>query len=200
MRKSTVKTVVLIIVTTMMWFSAFALAFFKYYDAEASYTKATPQCPDGGVKYEADSPEFKEYVNGTTIVFPSQQTFCIKAGTFISGIIIGTRYEAKQDISYFVIYQPTAVDLLYFTVIKQKNKTLVVWETANEMDIIGFNLYKVKIRNGKLIKLNDEIIPALAVGQVTGERYTFVDKKRNKNIKYVLEAVDFNGKGELITP
>ena len=50
----------------------------------------------------------------------------------------------------------------------------VEWETAQEIDTLGFNLYRNMVRDGPYEKLNSELIPGL-IYSVTGRTYTYED-------------------------
>jgi hypothetical protein len=80
---------------------------------------------------------------------------------------------------------PTAVEIASFTVQHQGQTALVEWETASEVDLIGFNL----VRDGA--QINDELIPAYTPGAPIGALYTLVDQ--HPGTQYWLEAMDANG-------
>lgn len=154
------------------------------------------QCPDGIIKYDSGE-YFKSVVSGDTITFPYTTTFCVKAGQFISGIVIGTTYTVPsgQDISNFVLYEPTAVELLSFTSQVKKNNTVIKWETANETNVCGFNLYRSKTKDSEIKYLS--FFNTESVGTVSGSNYKYIDKKRNKHNTYWLEILDCSGNSEL---
>jgi hypothetical protein len=102
------------------------------------------------------------------------------------GIITGT------TISFM---GPTAVDLVDFTATGDGNKVRVQWETAQEINNLGFNLYRSSTKEGSYQKLNASLIPG-QLYSVTGKRYTYHDRKVTKGqlYYYKLEDIDASGK------
>jgi len=99
---------------------------------------------------------------------------------------------------------PTSVDLLSFTA-AGTNKTIELsWETANEIDNLGFNLYRASTETGEKLKLNEELIPTLVPpGSLFGASYTFTDSfklSRLATYYYWLEDVDNYGRTTLHGP
>ncbi|MEA3439393.1 MAG: hypothetical protein U9R58_03845, partial [Chloroflexota bacterium] len=70
--------------------------------------------------------------------------------------------EAVTDVKDSQI--PTAVILTSFTAEPQGSAILVSWETATEVDLVGFNLYRSESIGGARGKLNSVLIPAKAMG------------------------------------
>ena len=58
---------------------------------------------------------------------------------------------------------PTAVELASFSAEPQGSTVLVSWETATEMDNLGFNLYRSKA-GGERVQLNDWLIASQSQG------------------------------------
>lgn len=92
---------------------------------------------------------------------------------------------------------PTAVDLLSFTADGSQKTIDLTWETANEVENMGFNLYRAASLTGTRIKLNDSLIPTLVPpGSLFGATYTYADSfklSRLKTYYYWLESVDIYG-------
>jgi hypothetical protein len=90
---------------------------------------------------------------------------------------------------------PTAVKLTSFTATGQAGRVLVAWETASEIDNLGFNLYRRQAGTTDYAQLNSTLIPSQAPGQGQGASYTFVDQgvKAGQTYEYLLEDVDANG-------
>ncbi len=86
---------------------------------------------------------------------------------------------------------PNAVDLKSFDVLRKSRKAILTWETASEIDIQGFNIYRSGKKDGTLKKMNTEIIPADAVGTTDGAQYQFINYslKPWKTYFYWLESV-----------
>ncbi len=98
---------------------------------------------------------------------------------------------------------PTAVKLLDFSAMAKKNAVLLTWETASELNTIGFNLYRSKSRDGNRKLLNSELIPSLATpGGLTGAVYSYKDRTAKPGVVYFywLEELDVYGRTELFGP
>lgn len=90
---------------------------------------------------------------------------------------------------------PTAVTLLAFEVTPVNNGLLATWQTATELDNLGFNLYRGESATGPWDKLNSTIIPAQQPGSITGAVYEWLDEDvlPDTTVFYRLEDVDIRG-------
>jgi hypothetical protein len=70
---------------------------------------------------------------------------------------------------------PTAVTLSSFTANWDGDQVSVTWETALEIDTVGFNLWRSTNADGGYIQVNDTLIPAASPGGVFGGTYAFTD-------------------------
>lgn len=97
---------------------------------------------------------------------------------------------------------PNAVEIMSFDVVRKKLKAFLTWETANELNNVGFNIYRSGFVDGTLKKVNKELIPAKVVGSLTGAEYAYIDKllKPWKTYYYWLESIDLNGETNLTGP
>lgn len=88
---------------------------------------------------------------------------------------------------------PTAVELLSFTAKGRLRAVVLKWETANELDIAGFNIYRARTISGVKKVINPDLIPAMGAGSTTGALYTYKDKTAKPGVLYFywLEVVDF---------
>ncbi len=88
----------------------------------------------------------------------------------------------------------TAVDLISFTATGQEASVLVEWETAQEINNLGFNLYRSCERYSSYTKLNRRLIPGL-ISSVSGKQYTYTDTDVTRGVLYyyMLEDVDLSG-------
>jgi hypothetical protein len=71
--------------------------------------------------------------------------------------------------------EPNAVELMSFDVVRKKNKAFLTWETASELNNIGFNIYRSGFVDGTLKKVNKELIPAKEVGTMMGAEYAYLN-------------------------
>ncbi len=106
-----------------------------------------------------------------------------------SGLARGGEVE-----DYLHRWQPTAVRLLSFVAAAQPSGILLTWETAGELNNLGFNLYRRPVGTQILIRLNEYPIPSVPEqgGKAT---YTFLDAQvvAGMTYEYFLEDVDLNG-------
>ena len=87
---------------------------------------------------------------------------------------------------------PLSVDLTDFSAAWQGDAVLVSWETAQELDNLGFNLYRSDTDMGPWVKLNDALIPSQNPGAVFGAVYEWLDADVTPGATYFyrLEDVD----------
>ncbi len=92
---------------------------------------------------------------------------------------------------------PTSVVLKSFKAWPEAPAIHVRWETAQEIDNLGFNLYRSNTRNGPKLKLNQELIPTkVPPGSPFGAVYDYIDGFRLRSGRayfYWLEDVDLSG-------
>ena len=96
---------------------------------------------------------------------------------------------------------PTAVELASFSAEPQGRTVLVSWETATEIDNLGFNLYRSKA-GGERIQLNDWLIATEDPGSMVGASYRFVDRSVEPGMAYHywLEDIDSEGVARMNGP
>ncbi len=91
---------------------------------------------------------------------------------------------------------PTAVKLLAFGVEARGQAMVVYWETAAEIDTLGFHLYRSESgAPGTFARLNEALIPSQSPGGGAGAYYEWADATavRGQRYYYVLEDVDARG-------
>jgi hypothetical protein len=92
---------------------------------------------------------------------------------------------------------PTAVELVYFTAAAEggSNNIGLEWQTASEIDALGFHLYRADHLYGERLRLTDSLIPSQMSGSPIGAHYEFVDQTSSPGIAYYywLEVVDTYG-------
>jgi hypothetical protein len=91
---------------------------------------------------------------------------------------------------------PTAVELASFSAEPAGGDVLLTWETASELDNLGFNLYRSAEEHGEYARLNDELIPPQNPGAPAGAAYSWTDGavEPETTYYYKLEDVDVSGK------
>jgi hypothetical protein len=70
---------------------------------------------------------------------------------------------------------PTAVNVADLAAARNDADVTVSWSTTNEVDILGFDVWRSESPNGEFIKLNQEPIWAKTSGGATGADYAFQD-------------------------
>ena len=72
---------------------------------------------------------------------------------------------------------------------------LISWETAQESDMLGFNVYRSATPEGERQQLNQRLIPAQSPGQLIRAYYSCRDGTAGRGVVYYywLEAVDTSG-------
>ncbi|MBI3960366.1 MAG: PqqD family protein [Chloroflexi bacterium] len=93
---------------------------------------------------------------------------------------------------------PTAVALLSFIATGQGSQISLIWETAGEQELSGFNVYRgdspLAYNLGLAVKLNGQLIAGKAASPLLGASYSFVDvHTASGSTCYWLEAVNYGG-------
>jgi len=90
---------------------------------------------------------------------------------------------------------PTSVTLAAFDATPQGEAILVTWETATELENLGFNLYRGESPSGPWVKLNAEMLAAQNPGATFGASYEWQDTGATPGVTvyYRLEDVDIHG-------
>ncbi len=106
----------------------------------------------------------------------------------------GLAYNGEVEDYRWPIF-PTAVRLVSFAARGQAGSVLVTWETASEVNNLGFYLYRRPAGTQALTRLNEHLIPSRAPGQGEGTIYSFFDEQAVPGVmyEYILEDVDLNG-------
>jgi hypothetical protein len=91
---------------------------------------------------------------------------------------------------------PTAVTLASFTATPVDGDILIEWETAMEIDTVGFNLYRSESPAGDWVRLNGTLIPSQAPGSVFGATYTWLDEDVQSGTTYYYKLVDVEVGGQ----
>ena len=88
---------------------------------------------------------------------------------------------------------PTAVLLASFTGSGLPGAVQLDWETANEVGMVGFNLYRSETIDGVKQQVNPSLIPANHRGQLQGDVYQYIDPVGPGIYYYWLELVQIGG-------
>lgn len=88
------------------------------------------------------------------------------------------------------------VDLIYFRATSATDIITLEWETASELDNLGFNILRAESGDvSEAQAINPFMIPSQVGGQPTGAYYEWTDEDvdSNTNYFYWLQDIDFNG-------
>ena len=119
-------------------------------------------------------------------------------GYLPTGLVVNGEVE-----DYRFASPPTAVDMLSFLALGGDSSITLFWETTNEIDNLGFNVYRATSVNGARVKLNAQMIPSLvAPGSPFGAAYEYADTtvRFGRTYYYWLEDVDIFGRTRLYGP
>ena len=112
--------------------------------------------------------------------------------------------EANNTASDTVsILSPTAVTLLSFNAENYLTQDVrVQWETASELDTVGFNIFRQSSTDQAFEQINNELIPTQQPGSLLGSSYSWIDTdvESGETYYYLLEAVDVNGTTQVHGP
>mgnify|MGYP000290272852 CR=1 FL=1 len=101
------------------------------------------------------------------------------------------------DVDAFVVEErnPTAVELSEFRAAVRGRDVRLLWSTASELDLVGFNLYRSTRPGGPYVRLNSTLIPAQRPGSPIGASYSWLDRglRLGRVYYYRLEQVDMSG-------
>jgi hypothetical protein len=106
-----------------------------------------------------------------------------------------TEAGGDKTVNFHVEDWPTAVELAAFDVEAQGDDIVLSWQTATELDNLGFNIYRADSADGPQTRVNERLIPAQGAGDVGGASYSFVDETAatGRTYYYWLEDVDVDG-------
>jgi len=87
---------------------------------------------------------------------------------------------------------PSSVSIISFNGEKEEDGVLLTWETANESDNLGFNLYRAAGPELPRQKINPSLIPSKNPGSTAGSAYEYLDSDlASGEYFYWLEDLDF---------
>ncbi len=142
---------------------------------------------DGDGIFGESGDNFKALVNGT-LTIPARDT------TTGTPTITATDYLGQTGANNYTIYQPTAVMLSSFSGEAYQITVRLDWATANELYLLGFNIYRSESVAGVKEKRNPSPIEAKMSGRIQGAAYQFFDDvEPGKRYYYWLQLVPTSG-------
>jgi hypothetical protein len=107
-----------------------------------------------------------------------------------------TTSSLDMSIDWVTTGTPTAVGLSSFTATPASRAIQVEWETATELDNLGFNLYRAESADGPWAQLNESLIACQAPGSQEGAAYTFEDRDVHRGTTYYYQLEDLDVYGQ----
>ncbi len=97
---------------------------------------------------------------------------------------------------------PTQVTLTGLTATAAPGGVTLAWETASEVDVLGFNVYVAEQVDGPRTQVNEDLIQTLHPGSPSGAVYRLTDMmvQRRRSSYYWLETVYLRGDTALYGP
>jgi hypothetical protein len=116
-----------------------------------------------------------------------------------------TNNEEGYGFTVFMLEEvdPTAVEIGSFSAAPAGDRIVLRWQTASEIDRLGFNVYRATSVDGPRILLNEDLIASpLPPGSSAGADYSFEDLPVKSGARYFywLEDVDMYGVTSLHGP
>ncbi|MGC8873427.1 MAG: SdrD B-like domain-containing protein, partial [Chloroflexia bacterium] len=110
-------------------------------------------------------------------------------------VTVGGANVPYADFGFYDGGMPTPVRLIDFRAEGRAGEVWLTWETAMEIDNVGFNLYRREAGRGTFVRVNVALIPSQVPGGGSGALYTYVDRPvaDGTAYEYLLADVDFNG-------
>jgi hypothetical protein len=140
---------------------------------------------------------------GTAIIYEysaDHKDEVVASPTIVAGQVTFT--APANGISLLVTPRPTAVALASFAALPNPAGIELLWETATEIDMVGFNVYRADAQNSAPTQINGNLIAAQMPGGIIGAKYSYLDASVVPNTSYVywLGIVDMSGGSELYGP
>ena len=90
---------------------------------------------------------------------------------------------------------PTAVNITNLAARPVLQGVQISWSTAQEVDLLGFHIYRSPAVGGERLRLTENLVPASTPGGLIGSPYNFVDTTAAPGLvyQYWLETVSTNG-------
>ncbi|MBN1979520.1 MAG: InlB B-repeat-containing protein, partial [Anaerolineae bacterium] len=139
------------------------------------------------LKRSGTSGQFSDIATASAIVGDQVQFLGVDVTLLGSNFTIGTLDNTNSPLGN----PPTAVTLTAFTAEWDGDEVVVTWETALEIDTVGFNLWR-STDGGAYEQVNASLIPAASPGGVMGGTYEYVDAgvTPGKMYTYKLEELE----------
>ncbi len=143
-----------------------------------------------GINLSASNFTELEFSVQTTASATSLGDYCFRLYNTTSGAVLNT----YTNYAIAKVNGPTAIKLLSFSATGAGEAVKVSWQTAQESENKGFNLYRAQSLGGPYVQLNAKLIASQSLGG-EGRDYEFIDTQASRGAIYYykLEDVDVSG-------
>lgn len=129
-----------------------------------------------------------------------KNSFLFRPLSFVLPAAVGLLFLLAAPLTW------ASVDLYQFYALANQDSITLVWDTAQELDNLGFNLWRDDTNSvsdcHSALRINAGLIPSQAGGQATGAHYEYGDANVEAAVtyRYWVESVDTSGMGECHPP
>jgi hypothetical protein len=102
---------------------------------------------------------------------------------------IHTTVVPAGEIRGFLVEVPTAVQFRRVTAVRSGKNVRLRWRTGSEAGTIGFNVFRE--RAGARVRATEKLVRAR--GAVSGDSYSWLDRRAGKTSRYWLQSVGSDG-------
>ena len=141
------------------------------------------------------------FINVQSVDYWSSSTYAdYNNNVWLVNLWYGSTEIGSKDDNYYVLpvrgeqnNTPTAITLSSLTAEAKNNKVIIQWQTATEINNLGFNILRSESETGPYTKINKKLIKAKG-SSTKGASYKFKDKniETGKTYWYKLEDIDSN--------
>jgi hypothetical protein len=135
----------------------------------------------------------------TTYEFPPDADYIESGNVFTienQGVwVVTATHKGLTATTTITVNAPTAVHLAAFGATWRDGQVLVAWETAVEVDTVGFDLWRGESADGVYVRVNELLIPSVSPGGVSGGHYAYLDTgvTAGETYYYKLQELEADG-------
>jgi hypothetical protein len=100
--------------------------------------------------------------------------------------------DGETEDWYFAPKTPTGVGIASFDALVDAGAVVLTWETATEIDALGYNLERADSPNGPWTQLNAEMIASKGPGGLEGKTYDYPDTSVEEGLTYYYRLASVN--------